>query len=452
MRGRPARIDSCHLPRKTIKSCTSMETKNMNLFGLSRLITLILALANTGSSTENWPQFRGPNGDGHAAGSKPPVRWSESDNIEWKTAIHDRGWSSPVVWGNQVWLTTATEDGRELFAVCVDAVTGQVTHDLKLFDVADPQFCHKFNSYASPTPVIEEGRVYVTFGSPGTACLDTQTGKKLWERRDLDCNHYRGAGSSPILHGNLLIMNFDGSDHQFVIALDKDTGQTVWRTERSIDFMDLDKDGNPEAEGDFRKAFSTPHVANIDGVPTLISIGAKAAYAYEPQSGREIWRVEERGQHSASTRPVVAHELVVYPTGFARGQLFAVRTGGKGTITDSHIAWKVKRSVPNKPSVLVVKDRIYMVDDGGIATCLNLRTGEQIWNERVGGNYSASPIYADGRIYFLSEEGKTVVVRAADTFEVLAENQLDDGFMSSPAVFGDALILRTKSHLYRVEE
>ena len=384
--------------------------------------------------------------------SSPPRRWGETENVRWKTAIHDRGWSSPVTWGNRIWLTTATEDGQELFAICLDAQSGQILHDLKLFDVADPQFCHKFNSYASPTPVLEPDRVYVTFGSPGTACLDAKTGRTLWERSDLECNHFRGAGSSPILHENLLIMQFDGSDHQFVTALDKRTGETVWITERSIDFMDLDQDGNPEADGDFRKAFATPHLAQVSGAPRLFSIGAKAAYAYDPMTGREIWRVEERGQHSASTRPVFANGLVIYPTGFARGQLFAVRTGGMGNVTDTHLAWRIRRSVPNKPSVLAVENRLFMVDDGGIASCLDIATGEQIWNERVGGNYSASPVYADGRIYFCSEEGKTVVVRASDNFEVLAENQLADGFMASPAVTGNSLILRTKTHLYKIAE
>ena len=242
----------------------------------------------------DWPQFRGPNGDGHSDSTDLPLTWSESQNVKWKTPVHGRAWSSPVVFGSQVWLTTATEDGHELFAVCIDRDSGKIVQDLKLFEVDKPQFRHQFNSYASPTPVIEPGRVYVTFGSPGTACLDTQTGKVLWERRDFVCNHYRGAGSSPILFGDLLIMNFDGSDHQFVVALDKNTGKTAWRTERSIDFKDLDADGKPQTEGDLRKAFATPQVATLDGRPVLISQGAKATYAYEPLTGLEIWRVEER--------------------------------------------------------------------------------------------------------------------------------------------------------------
>jgi outer membrane protein assembly factor BamB len=337
---------------------------------------------------------------------------------------------------------------------------------LKLFDVANPQFCHKFNSYASPTPVIEAGRVYVTFGSPGTACLDTETGQVLWERRDFVCNHYRGAGSSPVLHGDLLLMQFDGSDHQFVAALDKKTGRTVWRKERSIDFKDLGPDGKPESEGDWRKAFATPHVALFEGQSLFVSLGAKAAYGYDPVSGEEYWRVEERAQHSAATRPVVGKGLVFYPTGFSKGQLFAVRAGrsgeGKPCVLDAakpvesssgplQLAWKVTRNVPCKPSLLLVDDLIFMIDDGGIASCLEAATGAEVWRERVGGNYSASPLYAEDRIHFCSEEGKTTVIKAGREFKKLAENQLGDGFMASPAVAGKALFLRSRTHLYRIE-
>jgi outer membrane protein assembly factor BamB len=261
------------------------------------LSTLVLRFAPLHAQ---WPQFRGPDGTGHAPSADPPLSWAEGKNVRWKTAVHGRAWSSPVVLGDQVWMTTATEDGRELFAVALDRDSGKIVFDLKLFQVATPQYAHPFNTYASPTPVIEPGRVYVTFGSPGTAALDTKTGKVIWERRDLECNHYRGAGSSPILFGDLLLMHFDGSDHQYVVALDKRTGKTVWRTPRSIDFKDLGPDGKPKAEGDYRKAFSTPHIVTVDGRPILVSLGGKATYGYDPRTGEELWRIEERGSHSAT--------------------------------------------------------------------------------------------------------------------------------------------------------
>jgi outer membrane protein assembly factor BamB len=419
----------------------------LNWVALLGVLTQVVVIA-----ADDWPQFRGPDGNGHSDTRDLPLTWSETKNVVWKTAIHDRGWSSPVILANQIWLTTAKQDGRKLYALCIDRQSGRVIADIKLFDVPEPQYCHPFNSYASPTPVIEAGRVYVTFGAPGTACIDTKTFRVLWQRRDLECNHFRGAGSSPILFRNLLIMHFDGSDHQFVVALDKLTGKNVWLVKRSIDFQDLDEKGKPAADGDFRKAFSTPQIATINGRLELISLGSKAAYSYDPLTGRELWRVEERAQHSASTRPVLGEGMIFYPTGFSAGQLFAVRGGGNGVVTDTHIAWKSKRAVPNKPSVLLVDGLLYIINDTGIASCIEAKTGEPVWQQRIGGEYSASPVYSGGRIWFFSEDGKASVVKAGRTFELLAENALDEGFLASPAIAGKAFYLRTRTHLYRIEE
>jgi outer membrane protein assembly factor BamB len=422
---------------------------------MTRIVTavlLVLFCLPAAEAGDTWPQFRGPVGNGHSDSLDLPLNWSEKQNVVWKTAIHDRGWSSPVIYGRQIWLTTATQDGRNLYALCVDRETGRVIRDMKLFEVANPQYAHPFNSYASPTPVIEQGRVYITFGSAGTACIDTKSFRVVWERRDIECNHFRGSGSSPIIFQDLLIMNFDGSDHQFVIALDKRTGKTGWQTKRSIDFQDLDPSGKPAADGDFRKGFATPHVTMINGRWELISLGSKAAYSYNPLNGQELWRVEERAQHSPSTRPVIGHGMIFYPTGFSSGQLLAVRTGGKGLITDSHVAWRVKRGVSNKPSILLIEDLIYIINDTGIASCIDAKSGEQVWQKRIGGEYSASPVYADGRIWFFSEEGKASVIRPGRTFEQLAENQLDEGFLASPAIAGKAFFLRTRTHLYRIEK
>jgi len=421
----------------------------MRLFSL--LVALVSLLAVRIVAAEPWPQFRGPHGDGHSSATALPVEFGENQRVKWKTAVHGKAWSSPVVWGSQIWMTTATEDGTDLSVVCLDGATGKVLHDKILFHIDSPQFCHKFNSYASPTPVIEEGRVYVTFGSPGTACLDAGTAAVLWDRRDFVCNHYRGAGSSPILFNDLLIMNFDGSDFQFVVALDKKTGKTVWKTDRSVDFKDLDPSGKPTGEGDFRKAFSTPHIVQDDGKAILLSSGAKAHYAYDPRTGTELWRAEEPGQHSAATRPVAGDGKVFFPTGFSKGQLLAVKLGGHGVLDESRIAWRLKRSVPNKPSILFHDGLIYMIDDGGIASCVDAKNGEVIWTQRIQGNYSAAPILAAGKIYVCSEEGKVTVFAAGREFKELATNQFDDGFMASPAVIDNALILRSKTHVYRIE-
>ena len=421
-----------------------------------------LAMTVNSAAAENWPEFRGPRGDGTSLETGLPLTWSETNHVKWKTPVHGKAWSSPVVWKNQVWCTTASEDGHQLYAICADLETGKLIRDQLLFEVDKPQFAHAFNSYGSPTPVIEEGRVYITFGSPGTACLDTATGKVLWERRDFVCNHYRGAGSSPILYGNLIFMNFDGSDHQFVVVLDKTDGHTVWRKERSMDYKDLGPDGKPESEGDWRKAFATCHVGIVDGKPTLLSQGAKGFYAYDPANGDEFWRIEERTSHSGGTRPIIGHGMVYVPTGWSQGQILALHPGKKGDVLDVNatpapetqlqVAWRSKKNVPKKPSLTLLDDLLYGIDDNGVATCWEAESGKVVWNERIGGNYSAAPLAANGRIYFCSEEGKTAVVAQGREFKKLGENKLDGGFMASPAVAGHSLVLRTKAALYRIEE
>ncbi len=429
---------------------------------LQRVLVCIIIPWTLSAAEINWTEFRGPNGDGVSTAAHLPLHWGEQQNIAWQTPIHGKAWSSPVIWGTNIWLTTATEDGRELCVVTVDRESGKITRDVKLFDVEKPQAAHVFNSYASPTPAIESGRIYVTFGSPGTACLDTENGKVFWSRRDIECNHYRGAGSSPILYSNLVILNFDGSDHQFLLALDKRTGRTVWETKRSIDFKDLGPDGKPEMNGDYRKAFATCHVAMLAGRPTLLSQGSKALYAYDPMSGEELWRVEERTSYSGCTRPVVGHGLIFVPSGFSSGQILAIRPGKPGEMIDANtprsadsqlqVAWKEKHNAPKKPSLLWLDDLLYAIDDNGTATCWEAVTGTNVWTERIGGHYSAAPLAGAGKIYFLSEDGKTTVIATGREFKKLAENKLGDGFMAAPAVSGNSLFLRSRTSLYRIDE
>jgi outer membrane protein assembly factor BamB len=416
---------------------------------------LLLAVLPADAANATWPEFRGPTGQGIVGdGAGLPLRWSEEENIRWKTPIHGRAWSSPVSDGKRIWLSTATTNGMELSAVSVDFESGKVLQDLKLFRVETPQYAHPFNTYASPTPVmdVEAKRVYITFGSPGTACLDTESGKVIWARTDLECNHFRGAGSSPILYRNLLIMHFDGSDFQYVIALDKNTGKTVWKTDRSLDFKDLTPEGKPAADGDWRKGFATPLVHNFGEGDLLISHGSKAVYGYEPLTGKELWFVEEQKTHSASGRPVVGHGMIFVSMGHPNSELWAIQPGGKGDVTESHVVWKVKRNVPTRSSVVLGGELLYMVNDGGIASCLEAKTGEQVWNERMGGKYSAAPILAGDRVYFFSEDGQAFVLQAGREYKVLATNKLGDGFMATPGVIGNSFLLRSRSALYRVEE
>src|SRR5688572_5567663 len=417
----------------------------------SALFALPLSLAAS-EPISHWPEFRGPTGQGIAEGAKLPLEWSEDKGIAWKTAIHGRAWSSPVADAKRIWVSTANPKGTELSALCVESKTGKIVHDLKLFHVENPQYAHPFNSYASPTPVLDGNRVYITFGSPGTACLDAKSGKVLWERRDFVCNHFRGAGSSPTIFNDLLFMNFDGSDYQYVVALDKNTGKTVWKTDRSLDFKDLTPEGKPAADGDWRKGFSTPLVHDFgDGNgPILISHGSKAVYGYEPLTGKELWHVEEQKTHSGSGRPSVGHGLIFVSMGHPKSELWAIKAGGSGDVTATHVEWKVKRNVPTRSSPVLANDLIFMVDDGGIASCLEPKTGAEVWNERIGGAYSAAPIATRDRIYLFAEDGKTTVLAAAPEFKILATSPLGDGFMAVPAVIDNSFILRSRTHLYRV--
>jgi outer membrane protein assembly factor BamB len=248
-----------------------------------------------------------------------------------------------------------------------------------------------------------------------------------------------------------LIMHFDGSDVQYVVALDKRTGKTVWKTPRSVDFKDIEPDGKIKADGDFRKAFTTPQIVMVGTQPVLVSSGSMAAYGYDPLTGKELWRLEERTSFSASTRPVAGHGLVFYSTGFNTGQVLAVRPDGRGDVTNTHVAWRSTRGAPKKPSLLLSDDLLFMVNDNGVVTCVEAKTGTEVWTGRLGQTYSASPISAAGRVYFFGEDGKATVIEAARTFMVLAENSLDDGFMATPAIDGGALYVRTKSHLYRIQ-
>lgn len=424
----------CHLSRHLIAS------------------TLSLALVAVAFADSAWPDFRGPTADGHSTSTGLPLHWSETNNVTWKTPIPHRGWSTPVVLGNQIWLTTATAGGNDFFAICVAADSGKIVFNERLFHCDTPEpLGNNLNCYASPSPVIESGRVYVHFGSYGTACIDTGNFKVLWQRDDLPCRHFRGPGSSPVLFRDLLILTMDGVDVQYLVALDKHTGKTVWKTDRTAEWNDLELDGKPRAGGDLRKAYTTPLIVPVNGKPQMISVGSKAAYGYDPATGSEIWKIKH-GDYSAAARPLFENGVTYISTGGSKGGMLAIKTDGHGDVTDTNIVWRNARGTPRMPSPVLVDGMIFMVSDGGIGSCLEAATGKEIWQERVGGEYAASLLYADGRIYCFNQTGTSLVLKPARTYEVLATNKLDDGFMASPTVSGKALILRTKSKLYRIEE
>ena len=414
------------------------------------------ATGNVNAEARGWPEFRGPWGNGHAAAPGEtlglPLRWNERENVVWKTAIPHQGWSTPVILGGQVWLTTATEDGHDFFVLCVAADTGEILFNERLFHSDNPEpLGNEVNSYASPSPAIEPGRVYVHFGSYGTACLDTQSFETVWERTDLECRHYRGPGSSAVLHDNLLLLTFDGADVQYVAALDKATGETVWKTHRSTEWTDLDPDGQPLREGDFRKSFTTPLVIPVSDRELMISPASFAAFAYDVRTGQEIWHTTNLS-YSPAPRPVFASGLLFLTTGRGSAEIWALRPDGEGDVTDTHVVWHAGGSfVPSEPSPLLVDGLLYLVSNSGTVTCFEAQSGKEVWSHRLGGNYLASPVYADGRIYICNTRGRTSALEAGRAAKVLATNELDAGCLASPAVAGKALFLRTRTHLYRIE-
>lgn len=426
---------------------------------LSRL-RFFLALTFFGVAAHaEWLEFRGPFGDGHV--SPPgetkliglPLHWDETKNIRWKTAIPFHGQSTPVVLDGQVWVTTATEEGNDLYVMGIDAETGKVFFNEKVFHTDKPEPLGNgkgMNCYATPTPVLEKGRLYVHFGSPFTACMDTATGKILWKREDLKCRHYRGPSSSVISFGNLIILTFDGADLQYLVALDKKTGETVWNTKRSVAWNDEKIEGQMARDGDLRKAHGTPLIVNANGKPLLLSAGAKAAYGYEPATGKELWMVQYP-DFSTAPRPVFEKGLAYFVTGMTKAELLAVKTDGTGDITPTGIVWRSKNHIGRYASPLIVDGLLYTAADEAFISCFEADTGKVVWSERVGGKFAASPIYADGRIYWFDRAGLATVILPGREFKVLATNKLDDEFMASPAVSGKALYLRTLTHLYRVE-
>ena len=403
---------------------------------MGRLILLVFLLASAGlaAHAEDWPQFRGPTGQGHSSEHGLPVDWDESRNVMWKTPVAGRGWSSPVIAGGRVWLTTSIKErGASLRAVAYDVSTGREAVNVEVFHIRNGELTNAKNSHASPTPIVEGDRVYVHFGAEGTAALTT-SGDILWKVR-LPYESQHGNGGSPVLFGDLLIVNCDGSDQAFVAALDKRTGKVRWKTFR-----------HQPAD----QAYSTPLVIRVGERDQLVSVGAYRAAAYDPETGKEIWRVGYADGFSNVPRPVYGHGLVFIATGFQQPSLLAVRADGSGDVTKSHVAWKLGRGAPLTPSPLLVGDELYIVNDGGIASCLDARTGEPHWAQRLGGEYSASPVFADGRIYFLSEGGVATVIAPGKEFRRLATNSLDGATLASIGVSDGSLFIRSDTHLYRI--
>jgi len=414
------------------------------------------APGSPGQPGENWPQFRGPRGDGATPATDLPVAWSETNNVLWKAPVPGRGRSSPVVLGDRVWVTTAvgqgvqrrrigpddmlTADHVTLKAVCFDRAQGRKVWESALFEVDQPAPAHWLNSWATPTPVVEPGRLYCDFGTFGTACVDSLTGEILWRQR-LPLDHQVGPGSSPALWGNVLLLTRDGLDAQYVAALDKRSGEQVWKTDRPPIIT-------PTA--DLRKAFSTPLIIQGARGAQMISPGAHWIVSYDPATGKERWRARHGEGFSFGACPVFGLGMVFFSTGSFKAELWAIRADGEGDVTTTHVAWKGARQAPIMSSPVLGGDEIYWVSDDGIAFCADARSGEVQWQSRLGGMHLASPLYAAGRVYFFGLNGKADVVKAGRQFERLAENTLEGPLAATPALVNRSIFLRTDSHLYRI--
>ncbi|MBS0211447.1 MAG: PQQ-binding-like beta-propeller repeat protein [Planctomycetes bacterium] len=432
-----------------------MPNKLLRLASAMVWLTAAVAVAAAPGERLPWPDKSGPTFDGHAAAEDcagVPTTWDEASgkNVAWKIPIEGAGLSTPVIGHGKLWFTSATEDGKQQYVYCVEAASGRVLHHKLVFENPEPEpLGNPVNTYASPSCYLEPDAVYVHFGAYGTARLDPETASVVWQRRDLPCRHFRGPGSSPVVFQDLLILTFDGIDLQYVEALDKRTGKTVWHTPRSTDYKDLNAEGKPKADGDLRKAYHTPVITMVDGQPQLISIGSKAGFGYEPLTGKEIWTFEHSDMN-ASARPLFLPHQVIVNTGGSELYNIRLDSTARGNVSKSHVNWMRKKNNAKLSSPVVVKGRIYYVTDKGVVFCVDAAKGEELWAKRLGGQFVASPVVIGDLIYFCDEVGTSYVIRAGTEYQEVAQGLLSDGMRASPAVANGALYMRTFNSLYKI--
>lgn len=439
-------------------------TKIIQAIVLSSLCSTSISHAFCDEIDAHWPQWRGPSAQGIATATQIPTHWSDTTNIRWKVKTIGRGYSSPVITGNQIWLTTAIEtaasaeaaalrlksntgdqpltllDQAELKALCYERDSGKLLHEVSLLTVKDPQWVHKLNSYASPTPFLEGSKLYCHFGSYGTICLDIGTQKIEWVNTELSVMHENGPGGSPVVIENCVVFHMDGSDKQFIVALDKTTGKVAWKTDRS---------GEMHANPQLKKSYGTPVIVTINGKEQIVSAASNWLYSYNPSNGSELWKVPY-GQlgFSLTPRPVVGNGHIYCVTGFGKGQILAIKYAD---VPSPEVSWRFARGTPTMPSPLLVDRHLYFISDNGVFTCLDAMTGEEKYRERLSGNFSSSLWYAAGKLFISNREGITYVLQPGDTFSLLAKNELPDAIFATPAAVGKSIYLRTEDHLYCIE-
>jgi outer membrane protein assembly factor BamB len=398
-----------------------------------------------GIAADEWPEFRGPGAQGISTATNVPVNWSATSNIAWKVAVPGKGWSSPVLADGRIYLSTASESKGSpevsLRVICLSAADGRTLWNVEAIH-PDPSTLtpgHMKNSLASPTPIIHGGRLFAHFGHMGTACL-TLDGKVLWRQQGIKYSPMHGNGGSPLLVDSELIFSCDGLENPFVVALDSETGNIKWKTPRDT-----------TAKKKF--SFCTPLLVDRGGSRQVVSPGSGFVAGYEPADGRELWRFRYGEGYSVVPRPVLSGDLLFISSGFDFPVLYAIRLdGASGDITTNNAAWSCRKQVPTTPSMLVVGRELYFVSDGGIASCLDSQTGAVHWSQRLKGDFSASPVYAEGRIYFQNETGAGYVIRAGTRFEPISTNDLGERSLASYAVADNRLFIRTIDRLWAIKD
>jgi outer membrane protein assembly factor BamB len=432
----------------------------------SSLLLSALLTYSAVADSKSWPQWRGPDASGHGYPGTYPTKWSAEENLAWMAKIPGRGHSSAVHENGHIWITTAietpaSEEEKEerlkeneglstvtvlsevsLRAVKLDPKTGGILKNIEVIQKKQPQWVHHLNSYASPSPVIEGNRLYLHFGAYGNACIDAVSGKIIWKnnQKELWVMHENGPGSSPIIWENLMIFHLDGSDKQSIVALFKDTGEIAWQSKRSGELKE-----NPQ----LRKSYSTPIITNFNGQPILISCSADWVYGYNPRNGEELWKINYGILgFSNVARPIVGHGMFYISTCFMKAEIHAYKYEG---LDKPKLAWKMIKGAPKMPSPILVDKQLYVMNDGGILTCVDAISGDVEWRERVGGEFSASPTYANGLLYFSDREGKTTVVKPGSKLNIVAENKIDGtAHMASITPYENSFLLRSKKGLYRI--
>ena len=401
---------------------------------------LLIASISSNCLADNWSSFRGKNAQGVSAEKDLPLTWTNTENIAWKAEIPGQAWSSPIVHNGEVFLTTTTDEGKSCRLLSLDAKTGKQNWNLEVHRQT-PGAKRTQNSYATPTPVTDGTHVYAAFAD-GTVVAVTREGQPAWKNRDVNFHSLHGLGASPILVDNLIIMPFDGSsaeqkelgwkipwDQAVLLAIDTQTGKTVWR-------------GKREAS---RVGHVTP--ITINRGESIVSAAGDRVQAFDAKTGRRIWSVYSQGEGVTPT-PALGDGIIYTSSGFEEPTIRAIRVNGSGDVTSTHIVWEQKKGVPAMPSPLLVGPHLYTITRDNILYCIDAQNGEPLWNKRLTGTHSASPVYADGRIYILSETGTTLVLEPGSEFKQQASNPLGEKCLASMAVSEGQFFIRGITHLY----